>query len=224
VTAISRIFERRGSRGWVIITGESPFDRGSGTSAMGAIKSVMGPEGALVVLAPGGEIPPSIQSFVNDFEGRLGGNLKMIDPLDVDQTLIQTACQKAQLVLAMGGDREGWATNFSEERMPADPDLIVAENSVFIAIGSLVSVLGEWTYDPDHDQISEGIGWFPNAIFLPSSEAPASKTEVRQKIESQMKSYAIGIAPDTIIGIGPQGKVEIWSEAAPEILLGQGWV
>lgn len=224
MTAISRIFERRGSRGWVILAGESPFDRGSETSALDSIKRVMGPEGALVVLAPGGEIPSSIQPFVNDFEERLGGNLKMIDPLEVDQTLIQTTCQKAQLVLAMGGDREGWAAIFTEERMPADPDLIVAENSVFIAIGSLVSVLGEWTYDPDRDQISEGIGWFPNAIFLPSSEAPASKMGVRQKIEAQMKSYAIGIAPDTIIGIGPQGKVEIWSEAAPEILLGQGWV
>jgi hypothetical protein len=108
--------------------------------------------------------------------------------------------------------------------LPAGPDSIVAENSVFIAMGSLISVLGEWIYDPDRDQISDGIGWFPKAIFLPGIEAPASKESVRQKIETQMKSYAISIAPDTIIGIGPKGKVEIWGDTAPEILLGKGWV
>ncbi len=224
MTASSRIFERSGSRGWVILAGEMPFDRGAETSALASINSVMGPEGALVVLAPGEDVPSSIQPFVSDFEERLGGNLKIIDPLDVDQTLIQSTCQKARLVLVMGGDRKGWAASFAEGRMPADPDLIVAENSVLIAIGCLVSVLGEWTYESESDQISEGIGWFPNALFLLSSEAPAMKRGVRQKIEAHMKSYAISIAPDTIIGVGPQGQVEIWSEAAPEILLGQGWV
>ena len=224
MTATSRIFERRGSRGWVILTGETPFDRDAETSALESIKSIMGSEGVLVVLAPGGDVPSSIQPFVSDFEKRLGGNLIIIDPLDVDQTLIQSTCQKARLVLAMGGDREGWAASFAEGRMPVDPDLIVAENSVFIAIGSLVSVLGEWTYESERDQITEGIGWFPNALFLLSSEAPATEGGVRQKIEAQMKSYAISIAPDTILGVGPQGQVEIWSEAAPEILLGQGWV
>jgi len=224
VTAISRIFERRGSRGWVILAGESPFVRGSETVAMDSINNIMDSEGALVVLAPGGQIPSSIQPFVNNFNERLGGSLKMIDPLDVDQALLQTICQKAQLVLAMGGTREDWVTIFAEERMPADPDLIVAENSVFIGIGSLVSLLGEWVYDPQSDQISDGIGWFPNAIFLPGFEAPASKNVIRQKIKEQMKSYAISIAPDAIIGVGPQEKVEIWSDAAPEILLGQGWV
>lgn len=224
MTATSRIFERRGSRGWVILAGESPSVHGSETLALGSIKKLMGTEGAMVVLAPGREIPSSIRPFFNDFEARLGGSLKMIDPLDVDQTFIQTTCQKAQLVLAVGGDREGWVASFSEERMPADPDLIVPEKSVFIAVGSLVSVLGEWTYHLDRDQISDGIGWFPNAIFLPGPEAPATKRRVRQKIEEHMKSYAISIAPNTIIGIGPQGQVEIWSEAASEILLGQGWV
>jgi hypothetical protein len=108
--------------------------------------------------------------------------------------------------------------------LPADPDSIVAEHSLFIAMGSLISVLGEWVYDSDSDQITDGIGWFPKAIFLPGLEAPASIKGVQQKIEAQMKSYAISIAPDTIIGVGPQGKVEIWSDAAPEILLGKGWV
>ena len=86
------------------------------------------------------------------------------------------------------------------------------------------SFFGEWIYDSNSDQISDGIGWFPKAIFLPDFETPASKVGVRQKIEAQMKSYAISIAPDTIIGVGPQGKIEIWSDAAPEILLGKGWV
>lgn len=224
MTAISRIFERRGSRGWVILAGESPSVRGSETSALDSIKGLMGSEGALVVLVPGGKIPFSAQTFISDFEALLSGGLKIIDPLDMTQALIRTTCQETQLVLAMGGKREDWVAIFADERMPDDPDLIIAENSVFIAIGSLVLLLGEWVYDPDRDQISDGIRWFPNAIFLPGLEAPASERGVRQKIETQMKSYAISIAPDTIIGIGPQGKVEIWSDAAPEILLGQGWV
>jgi hypothetical protein len=223
VTA-SRIFGRRGSQGWVILAGESPLVRDAEASALDSINNILSPEGALVILAPAGEVPFPAQHFVNDFKSRFGDTLKMIDPLEVDPTLLQTTCKKAQLVLALGGNSENWFTIFAEERMPADPDLIVSENSVFIAIGSLVSVLGEWTYDPESDQITDGIGWFPNALFLLGSSAPASKREVRQKIESQMKSYAISIAPDTIIGIGPHGKVEIWSETAPEILLGQGWV
>lgn len=224
MTAISRIFGRRGSRGWMILAGESSFDRGLETSALGSIKRLMGTEGSMTVLAPGGKIPSSIQPFINYFEVQLGGSLKIIDPLDADPAIIQTTCQKAQLVLAVDGNREDWAAAFSEERMPADPDLIVNENSVFIATGSLVSVLGEWTYDADRDQISEGIGWFPDAIILLGPEAPATKKVVRQKIEAHMKSYAISIAPETIVGIGPQGQVEIWSEVAPEILLGKGWV
>ncbi len=224
MTAISRIFERRGSRGWVILAGESPQVRGSESSALDPIINLLQDEGALVILAPGGEIPSSSQLFVDDFLARFGGSLKIVDPLDGDQTLIWATCQKAQVVLATGGNRDDWVRLFNEEHLPADPDSIVAENSVFIAMGSLISVLGEWIYDPDSDQITDGIGWFTKAIFLPGLEAPASNKRVRQKIETQMKSYAISIAPDTIIGVGPQGKVEIWSDAAPEILLGKGWV
>ncbi len=224
MTAVSRIFERRGSRGWVILAGEAPPARGSDSSVLDPIINLLRDEGALVILAPGGEIPSNTQPFVNDLLARFSGSLKIVDPLDVDQALILATCQKAQVVLATGGSLEDWVTIFDEEQLPADPDSIVAENSVFIAIGSLISVLGEWIYYPDREQISDGIGWFPKAIFLPGIEAPASKEGVRQKIETQMKSYAISIAPDTIIGVGPQGKVEIWSDAAPEILLGKGWV
>ncbi len=224
MTAVSRIFERRGSRGWVILAGEAPPARGSDSSALDPIINLLRDEGALVILAPGGEIPSSTQLFVNDLLALFSGSLKIVDPLDVDKTLILATCRKAQVVLALGGNRNDWVTIFDEELLPADPDSIVAENSVFIAMGSLISVLGEWIYDPDSEQIYDGIGWFPKAIFLPGTEAPASKEAVRQKIETQMKSYAISIAPDSIIGVGPQGKVEIWSDAAPEILLGKGWV
>lgn len=224
MTAISRIFERRGSRGWVILAGEAPPVRGSESSALDTIINLLSHEGALVILAPGGEIPSSTQPFVNDLLARFSGSLNIVDPLDGDQTLILETCRKAHMVLAIGGSLDDWVTIFDEEQLPADPDSIVAENSVFIAMGSLISVLGEWIYDPDRDQITDGIGWFPKAIFLPGLEAPASNEGVRQKIETQMKSYAISIAPDTIIGVGPQGKVEIWSDAAPEILLGKGWV
>ena len=224
MTAISRIFERRGSWGWVIRAGEAPPVRGSESSALDPIINLLRDEGALVILAPGGEIPSSTQPFVNDLLARFSGSLKIVDPLDVDQQLILETCNKAQVVLAIGGDLDDWVTIINEEKLPADPDSIVAENSVFIAMGSLISTLGEWIYDSNSDQISDGIGWFPKAIFLPDFETPASKVGVRQKIEAQMKSYAISIAPDTIIGVGPQGKIEIWSDAAPEILLGKGWV
>ena len=224
MTAISRIFERRGSRGWVILAGEAPSVRGSDSSAVDLINNMLRDEGALVILAPGGEIPSSTQLFVKDLLARFNVSLEIVDPLDVDQTLILETCRKAQVVLATGGNRDDWVTIFEGEQLPADPDSIVAENSVFIAMGSLISVLGEWIYDPDRDQISDGIGWFPKAIFLSGLEAPASKEGVRQIIKTQMKSYAISIAPDTIIGVGPQRKVEIWSDAAPEILLGKGWV
>ena len=224
MTATSRIFERRGSRGWVILAGEAPPARGSDSSAMDPIFNLLRDEGALVILAPGGEIPSYTQPFVNDLLALSSASLKIVDPLDVDQTLILETCRKAQVVLAIGGNLDDWIAIFDEEQLPADPDSIVAENSMFIAMGSLVSVLGDWIYDSDRDQISDGIGSFPNALFLLGVEAPASKEGIRQKIETQMKSYAISIAPDTIIGVGPQGKVEIWSDAAPEILLGKGWV
>lgn len=224
MTATSLIFERRGSRGWVILAGETPPVRGPESSALDPIRNLLRDEGALVILAPVEEIPSSTQPFVNDLLERFSDSLKIVDPLDVDQALILATCQKAQVVLAIGGSLEDWGTIFIEEQLPADPDSIVAENSVFIAMGSLISILGEWIYDPVRDQISDGIGWFPKAIFLPGIEAPASKERVRQKIETQMKSYAISITPDTIIGVGPKGKVEIWSDTAPEILLGKGWV
>ena len=224
MTAISRIFERRGSWGWVILAGEAPPVRGSESSALDPIINLLRDEGALVILAPGGEIPSSTQPFVKDLLELFSGSLNIVDPLKADQALILATCQKAQVVLAIGGDLDDWVTIINEEKLPADPDSIVAENSVFIAMGSLISTLGEWIYDSNSDQISDGIGWFPKAIFLPDFETPASKVGVRQKIEAQMKSYAISIAPDTIIGVGPQGKIEIWSDAAPEILLGKGWV
>lgn len=224
MTAVSRIFERLGSRGWVILAGEAPPARGSDSSALDPIINLLRDEGALVILAPGGEIPSSTQLFVNDLLARFSGSLKIVDPLNVDQALILATCQKTQVVLATGGSLDDWVTIFDEEQLPADPDSIVAENSVLIAMGSLISVHGEWVYDPARDRVTDGIGWFPKALFLPGIEAPASKEKVRQKIETQMKSYAISIAPDTIIGVGPQGKVEIWSDAAPEILLGKGWV
>lgn len=224
MNATSRIFERRGSRGWVILAGEAPPVRGTESSALDPITNLLRDEGALVILAPGGEIPSSTQPFVNDLLARFSSSLKIVDPLKGDQALILATCQKAQVVLAIGGKRDDWVKMFDQEQLPADPDSIVADNSVFIAMGSLISVLGEWIYDPDSDQISDGVGWFPKAIFISGLEAPASKEGVRQKIETQMKSYAISIAPDTIIGVGPQGKVEIWSDAAPEILLGKGWV
>jgi len=164
---------------------EAPPVRGSESSALDPIINLLRDEGALVILAPGGEIPSYTQPFVNDLLARFSGSLKIVDPLDVDQQLILETCNKAQVVLAIGGDLDDWVTIINEEKLPVDPDAIVAENSVF---------------------------------------TPASKVGVRQKIEAQMKSYAISIAPDTIIGVGPQGKIEIWSDAAPEILLGKGWV
>jgi hypothetical protein len=208
----------------VIIAGESPPVSDSESSVLDSIVKLLKREGAIVILAPEGEIPSSTQPFVDDFLTRFGGSLTIIDPVDVDQTLMLKICQKAQVVLAVGGNREGWLTLFECEQFPVDPDSIVAVNSVFIAMGSLVSVLGEWVYDPERDQITGGIGWFPKAIFIPGIEVPGSKEGVTEKIQAQKKSYAIGIAPDTIIGVGSQGKVEIWSDAAPEILLGKGWV
>lgn len=208
----------------MILAGESPSIRGSETLVLDSIKGILASEKSLVVLTPGGKIPSSAQPLIKDFEALVCRDLKIIDPLNMTPALIQSACQDAQLVLALGGNREDWATIFAEERMPADPDLIITENSLFMAIGRLVSLLGEWIYDPDQDQISNGIGWFPKAIFLSGSEAPASKKGIRQKIESQMNSYALSLAPETIIAIGPQGNIEIWGDAAPEILLGPGWL
>jgi len=198
VTAISRIFERRGSWGWVILAGEAPPVRGSESSALDPIINLLRDEGALVILAPGGEIPSSTQPFVKDLLELFSGSLNIVDPLKADQALILATCQKAQVVLAIGGDLDDWVTIINEEKLPADPDSIVAENSVFIAMGSLISTVGEWIYDSNSDQISDGIGWFPKAIFLPDFETPASKVGVRQKIEAQMKSYAISIAPEGI--------------------------
>lgn len=224
MTTPSKIFEHRGSRGWVILAGESPSIRGSETLVLDSIKGLLASEGSLAVLSPGGEIPSAAQPFISDFEVMIYGDLKIIDPLNTTPAFIQAVCQEARLVLALGGKREDWITSFAEERMPTDPDLIITENTMFMAIGCLVSLLGEWTYDPDRDQISDGIGWFPKAVFMLSSDAPASIKEIRQKIETQMKSYALSLAPETIVAIGPQGKVEIWGDAAPEILLGQGWL
>lgn len=223
MTGFSQIFERRGARGWVILTGESPAFHGTGTSILDALLRTESPEGALVILVPGGEIPLAIQPFVDEFRTQLGSGIKMVDPWEMEQANLLETCFNAQLVMAVGGSRDDWVGLFLEGRLPSDPDLIIDENSVFMAIGSLVTLLGEWTYDPDTDQISDGVGWFPRAIILLTSTAPALKDGVQQKIKSQTKSYALSLAPDTIIGVGVQGQIEIWSDVAPEILLGQGW-
>jgi len=92
VTAVSRIFERRGSRGWVILAGEAPPARGSDSSALDPIINLLRDVGALVILAPGGEIPSSTQLFVNDLLALFSGSLKIVDPLDVDKTLLLATC------------------------------------------------------------------------------------------------------------------------------------
>jgi hypothetical protein len=186
-------------------------------------KRAESPGGALVVLIPGGEIIPATQPLVDDLRSQLGSEFAMIDPWEMGSSKLQQTCLRAQLILAMGGSPVDWFKLFSEGHLPADPDLIVDEYSVFMAIGSLAPVLGEWTYDADSNQWMDGVGWFPRAIIYPMSIPPAVKATVQRKIESEQQSYALRIAPDTIFGVGVQGQIEIWSEVAPEILLGRGW-
>ncbi len=131
--------------------------------------------------------------------------------------------EDAGLIALAGGDTQEWMHVFLqgglEQRLL---DFLQAEGLV-LAAGAAAGILGSWVLAGGNSGPIEGLGWLPGAIVLPEVSDPAALPEVRQLLAFSGRRFALGLPPEAALAIGPGGGAEVWSLAAPKLVLGKGW-
>jgi hypothetical protein len=66
------------------------------------------------------------------------------------------------------------------------------------------------------------LDWISNAIIVLDPE-DARNQAVLDWVGQEERRLILNLEPGSILALGPEGEVERWGAAPPEIILGRGW-
>lgn len=131
--------------------------------------------------------------------------------------------EDAALIALAGGPVQEWLLAFTSGGLEQRLIDYLKSQGMLIAAGAPAAALGSWVFAQGASNPVEGLGWLPGAVILPGVADPAALPQVRKLLASDQRMFALGFPPDAALAVGPGGTAEVWSRAAPKLVLGRGW-
>jgi cyanophycinase-like exopeptidase len=170
-------------------------------------------------IKPRGAQPRRLMAFMEELEILIETPGEVLDAGEEAADRLEDA---GIVVLAGGGIRD-WLQALTHSPLEQSLMAYLQSGNLVLAAGSSAGALGGWTFEEGVYELTEAVGWLPGAVVLPGIDDPASLPEVRRILCAETRSFALGLPRDTALAIGPRGEVQVWSRAAPKLVLGKGW-
>lgn len=213
------VFHRREGEGWLVLAGSIPELGGRSGTLMERLLALLDLSRPIVAIAAPDADPGEVQEFLEGLEDWLGTEAGV---LELDTDLDIAGWEDSGLLFLFGDDGEAW---IGELQDVAGDRLARAfeRGAIVLAAGGAASIFAAlWISSVRPDSLSEGLGWLPGSMIL-TDPSEAQDPLFRDWLQGPDPRTGILLGAGSILALGPDGLVEIWSEAAPEVLLGRGW-
>jgi hypothetical protein len=218
-SVLGGLFEGFKSQGWALLAGALPSIGTAFPDLAERLLERIDVSRPPLGIKPSGAQPGPLMAFIDELEIliEMPGEV-----LDVGQEAADRLADAGMVVLA-GGSTHDWLQALFHS--PFEQSLVefLQDGHLVLAAGSSAGALGAWTFEEGVYELTEALGWLPGAVVLPGIHDPGSLPEVRRILSTEVRSFALGLPRDTALAIGPRGEAQVWSQAAPKLVLGKGW-
>jgi hypothetical protein len=161
--------------------------------------------------------------FIEDIETLLGVEARVLRVEEEEPSGYASLSQAARLLILAGGDPQGWREALDPGYPGLDGGSLMSKGRVLFVIGAAAAALGSWMFVESSNTIESGLGWVEGAILMPGVMDPADLELVRRQLQAAPWAYAVGLPASVLLALGPERRIEVWSEHSPVIALGSGW-
>jgi hypothetical protein len=205
--------------GWLVLCGNRPtFGRANPHLAENLLRHVDLSYPGLIVSS--GVITAAESEFAEDLDVLLNSQLEA-------HTLRAAGRLRdlgAGIIALLGGDPVTWLTSLAPEGLAGMLADSLRRGALILAAGASAGCFGSLAWIGAGGDLLPGLGWLPRSLVIPGEDLPPDGSDPgREFLQSQPDHYVIALAEDAVLGLGPEGQVEIWSRIAPGVTLGQGW-
>jgi hypothetical protein len=160
-----------------------------------------------------------VNDLLESFEEWLGVEAGF---LELDTDLEEAGWEESGMLLLEGDDPELWVEGLrgdNEGRLRS----AFEGGSLILAVGGAACAFGSHAVSSIRPGVLvQALNWIPEAIVvLDPEEAHGAAT--RSWVRAEARRLVIRLESGSILALGPDGVVERWGTAAPEVLLGRGW-
>lgn len=218
-TTTGALFEGFKPQGWVMLAGALPSIGGAFPDLAGRLLERIDLSRLLLGITARSARSQGFAAFMEEL-GELIEAEGIILALGEEDTY---RLEDAGLIVLAGGDAREWLDALAHGGLGQRLLEFLRTEGLVLAAGAPAGVLGSWALAEGAGRTIEALGWLPGAIVLPGASDPAALPEVRELLDSSVRRFALGLPPDTALALGPEGRAEVWSLAAPKLVLGKGW-
>ena len=213
------VLRHSGQAGWLVLASQVPRLGGETPELAERLLERMDLSRPPVCLTAEEAPPEGLDVLLEEFEALLG-----VRPAVLPAGLEPPAeLAHVGLILLTGGTIQSWVDALENTLLGEVVLQALQRGSVIFAIGPSAGAVGTWSLPESQDRMRSGLSWVAGAVVLPGETEPADLDPVREILQNNPKAYALGLAPHTLMALGPGGEIEVWGEAQPKIILGQGW-
>ncbi|NIS82824.1 MAG: hypothetical protein GTO14_22090 [Anaerolineales bacterium] len=217
------IFRRPKVPGWMVLTGVMPSLGMGSPLFMERMLELVDLSWPPVCLALEAGLSEEFGTVLDDLETLLGVDVTVLDLSDMSPDEVVEAGRQSGLIVLAGGESSDWYNHFIADPIREHPETFIQQGRMFIAVGSAAGALGVWMHSSVEGDLFPGLGWLVGGIVLPGETAPMEIPSVRETLQAEEHSYAIGLPAGAILALGPDEEVEVWGNVKPVISLGKGW-
>ena len=213
------LFESFKPDGWILLTGAVPSIGPLFPDLADRLLGRMDISRPLLGIAAGDAGSEGLQAFIQELEDLIGGEGIILALGNAAGHQIE----EAGMMILSGGNPLEWLQYLKHDDLERRLMDFMRADGLVIAAGAPAGALGSWILEKDATSLCEGAGWLPDAIVLPGIHEPLDLPGVRELLGSGGRTFALGVPTDAALAVGPGGVAEVWSLAAPKLVLGMGW-
>ena len=215
-----QVFRRIPGEGWLVLSGSNPELGGETADLMERLLERLDLARPIAAIAAPDCDPEAVNELLESLEEWLGVEAGY---LELDTDLEVEGWEESGLLLLEGDDPSLWVDALqgeTHERLRR----AMEQGGLILAIGGVAAAFGSHCLSPVRpDRVLPALGWLPETtvVLLPED---AHGEAVREWIQQGDRRLVLQLDPGSILALGPDEKVERWGAAAPELILGKGWV
>jgi hypothetical protein len=207
--------------GWLLLSGGIPALTPQAGPLLNRLVELGAAAGNALCLAPETDMSGDLPGFLEGLEALLDISIRRVN---LSASASETSPDFAILA---GGSPGKWATIYQDTWLGDSLAASLQCGGCLLACGPAAAALGEWLL-PVQDQdpsgpVVPGAVWLPGAAILIGSRQPGDHRRARQLLALKPQAYVLGLEAASVLGLGPDGQIELLAPPAPGILLGSRW-
>ncbi len=211
---------RLGTMGWLVLSGRPPEIGDRSPKLSEKILDLTDLSKTPVLMTFGEMHDRSYLDLFADLEILFSCTLQIIDLQTLPVEALRELWLDSSLKILGEGTVEEWYKILGVDLFKVRPEEILPDDSVLLAIDSAAAVMGSWVFQEENGSLLDALGWVMNGIILPGQPAPSHFDHIRDHISDHTESYAIGLPEYTLLALGPENQIEVWSDTPPIVFLG----